>query len=110
MALGYNSFMKPESLPAHKMTNRLAIEIVYLNFKITVLDEFLYRSRFKNSNEYRLGQVYFNMLQSKYPDVARALQGTIYDPFYENKITHMVDDRVLELLLRLPEYRNIEVV
>ena len=88
----------------------IAAEIAYLDFKMTVLDEYLYTIRKGNPEKIRLGQLYFNLLISREPDIAAAIRGTPFDPFHKHRITQVVEQRVLELWARLPEYRDQWVV
>lgn len=94
----------------NRLANKIAAEIAFMHFRIAVFDEYLYRLSLGNDSLYRLGQIYFNMLVSREPDIAKAIRNTVHDPFYRRKINKAVDDRVLELWKRLPKYKTGEVV
>lgn len=106
----YTFFMEQDEMIDSGLANKIAAEIAFMNFRIAVFDEYLYRLSSGNDNIYRLGQIYFNMLATKEPDIAKAIRETVYDPFYRAKINRAVDDRVLELWKRLPKYKTGEVV
>lgn len=43
-----------------------------------------------NPGHLRIGQIYFNILNSLHPHIAEELRGTSADPFYRNAITEDV--------------------
>ena len=43
----------------------------------------------------RLGQIYFNKLNEIRPDIAKLIRGTPFDPFFKERITNVVHDRVI---------------
>jgi len=49
------------------------------------------------ANQKRLGQVFFNKLHKERPDVAEKIQGTLFDPFYQEYIHQKVYDQVRRL-------------
>lgn len=93
----------------HKMS-QIASEIAYMEFKIGVYEQYLYALRTGNRDEIRLGQLYFNMLANREPDIAAAIRGTVHDPFHRDAISRPVEERVMELWARLPKYRDQWVV
>jgi hypothetical protein len=92
------------------IVSEISAEIAYMEFKIAVYEQYLYEIRRGNGDEIRLGQLYFNMLINRQPNVANAIRGTIYDPYHRESISRSVEDRVIELWARLPEYRDLWVV
>lgn len=54
---------------------------------IISLEEFerLLRLSLSDVDELRLGQSFFSYLHEDYPDIAKRIVGTIYDPFYEDE-------------------------
>ena len=102
----YTLCMEQHEMVDSGLADKIAAELAFMHFRIGVFDEYLYRITSGNDALYRLGQIYFNMLASKEPDIAKAISNTVYDPFYRNKINRAVDDRVLELWKRLPKYKS----
>lgn len=88
----------------------LRVEIEYLGFKIAVLDHYLYSLNRDSPTDLRLGQIYFNLLSARQPEIATVIRGTIYDPFNSSAISVDVEKRVLGLWKRLPEYIDQRVV
>ncbi|NBR35837.1 MAG: hypothetical protein EBT80_00350 [Chitinophagales bacterium] len=88
----------------------ISAEIAYLGFKIAVLEAYSYALRKGNPDGIRLGQIYFNLLANRQPDIAAAIRGTPFDPFHKHRITQVVEQRVLELWARLPKYKDQWVV
>jgi hypothetical protein len=48
------------------------------------------------SMDFRLGQIYFNMLCELRPDISEVLRGSMIDPFYKERITQVVHNFVSE--------------
>lgn len=48
------------------------------------------------SMDFRLGQIYFNMLCEVRPKIAEELRGSMLDPFFKERITQVVSDFVRE--------------
>lgn len=48
------------------------------------------------SMDYRLGQIYFNMLCEVRPKIAEEIRGSMLDPFFKHRITQVVSDFVRE--------------
>lgn len=48
------------------------------------------------SMDFRLGQIYFNMLCEVRPKIAEELRGSMLDPFFKHRITQVVSDFVRE--------------
>ena len=46
------------------------------------------------SMDFRLGQIYFNMLCELRPDISEVLRGSMIDPFFKQRITQVVHDFV----------------
>lgn len=58
---------------------------------------FAYRTTGARPDELRLGQWMFNELHSEFPDIAKQITGTEYDPFY-------VDSKIPAFLKRVLDF------
>jgi hypothetical protein len=79
-----------------KLSKEQIVEIIRISSEIN-------RAQFP---EWRTGQTFFNVLYTKYPDIANEIRGTQYDPFHN-------DERVMtccEYILRDDEEKDPEVI
>jgi hypothetical protein len=69
--------------------------MTYQEFEKLVNEQF---DRYEKTSpgDWRIGQVYFNMLFDIRPDIAEEMRGSIVDPFFKRRITEVVRDFVIE--------------
>lgn len=61
----------------------------YHSFRLAVQQEWA------ESQDQRLGQVYFNLLHKVRPDIANRLRGSLIDPFYREKLSTETEEFVI---------------
>jgi hypothetical protein len=63
--------------------------MTYLEFENLVNEQFDQYEK-TSPGDWRIGQVYFNLLFDIRPDIAEEMRGSIVDPFFKRRITEVV--------------------